>query len=172
MWFYGYLKGLSPREELAAPCTMNLFRGYFNSSPSPRMSPSRAGEARTPPQRHVLGHSPMQTRSTWWKWELFLWVVSSGPHSADRTEQNKKWFKVKVLQTRVPLRSLPPSSSQGRDILLLSPAPQARLCRSWDLDQWGPAVIHRLDLLFTWKTSALHPFKNETLIWNKFLLNT
>lgn len=33
-WCYDYPKDLFPREELAAPCTMNLFQGYFNSSPS------------------------------------------------------------------------------------------------------------------------------------------
>lgn len=153
-WCYDYPKDLFPREELAAPCTMNLFQGYFNSSPSRHIPITGQGS------RHsttVAGPGVQADASLLYlmEWELFLWVVSSGPQSTYRLDWwfKTRWFKVKLLKGT--LRSLPPSSSQGKDAPLLSPAPQARLCRSWDLEQWGPAAIHRLDLLFTQKTSAL-----------------
>lgn len=153
-WCYDYPKDLFPREELAAPCTMNLFQGYFNSSPS-RHVPITGWESRH--STTVAGPGVQADANLLYlmEWELFLWVVSSGPQYTYRLDWwfKTRWFKVKLLKGTP--RSLPPSSSQGKDAPLLSPAPQAKLCRSRDLEQWGPAAIDRLDLLFTQKTSIL-----------------
>lgn len=129
------------------------FRDTSTAHP-PDTSPSQAGKADTAPQWQVLGSRLKQTCFIWWN-ESYFWVVSSGPQSTYRLDWwfKTRWFKVKLLKGTP--RSLPPSSSQGKDAPLLSPAPQAKLCRSRDLEQWGPAAIDRLDLLFTQKTSIL-----------------